>query len=730
MKGTSPVLADTDRDGVRDDVDRAPLGDAFVEVEIDSTYVSGSDAHNTGSVPLPFVAATIQGNTTYTQRLDSRSGTWYTTDYVTLNSYLGHRFVANVPDAGSLVSIVIQMWSYDSRGQNQHTPIIAGSHTEYTGGQGYCVDDTTVTITYSLQAAGQSTAYQLRGCAGSSLHASPLNVTVSTIVPRRVTTDLIVPADYSGIYNVTNASGGLVGRRYVGEPRFVTILLNATTYDPVCHDYCGPPIPMSFLIPRSVFFDTELYRRLNASNPTPPLDKLTFRQNDTSAQANSDSIQEILTGNVTMGDWVSILFLLEDNATNVPVRTALRLTNNLLLYSLPDHAVRFIAYAPPLTAPSTTYTFCTGQCGPPTAKPWWEQVWTGLLIVAAVLSAVILPINAFLFLVRVLVQVGNWLWDNIVGPGIAVVKSAVQAAGEVLNQFVDWIVKSVETLVNAFLNSIVAPLVGSFANLLDAITLIALTVQKPGKGSVMSTEFSAAYEGFVIALASLLLLISTFQLLLLAVDVGLTGLSLTGFGSVVMVAAEIAVTVAFAVAASQLVAAIETVFLERLSLALAFSALVLAIVGTFVAVVSALSELWTESTYSVVRNDFRAVYGELVDQVKIKPVTTLETRRVYSQTAGSGIAILLAVVALFFVSLQIALMASIADNLTRAIAILMLDAIAIVLAVKAVFEAAKLSSITSLSRWSKGLAPLSLGVASAAFAVDLLIYQRLANPSN
>ena len=47
-KGSSPLLADTDRDGVRDDRDLAPLGDAFVEVSIESTYVVGSDAHKPG----------------------------------------------------------------------------------------------------------------------------------------------------------------------------------------------------------------------------------------------------------------------------------------------------------------------------------------------------------------------------------------------------------------------------------------------------------------------------------------------------------------------------------------------------------------------------------------------------------------------------------------------------------------------------------------------------------
>lgn len=326
---TDPTLADTDRDGVRDDVDRVPLGDAFVEMRIESTYVSGSDAHNSGGVPLPFVKASIQANDTYTSRLSSWSGSWITTDYNTLTTYSGHRLSVNVPDDGSQVWIMIAMWSYDSRGYNQHTPIIAGSHTEYLAGVPYCVDDTTVSIPYSLQAPGESTPYPLRGCSGSGLRANPLNVTIATIVPDRVTTDLVLPADYSGVYNVTDASGAIVGRRYVGEPQFVAILLNATTWEPTFHCYCGPPVPMSILVPRSVFFDTELYKRLNASNPPPPLDKLAFRQNSTSASSNSDALQQLLTGNVTMGDWLTILDLLRYNGTNVLVRVALRLTSSM-----------------------------------------------------------------------------------------------------------------------------------------------------------------------------------------------------------------------------------------------------------------------------------------------------------------------------------------------------------------------------------------------------------------
>jgi len=55
---------DTDRDGVRDDKDVAPLGDLFVEVRITSITLIGSDPHNYQGIPQPFVKASILGNDT------------------------------------------------------------------------------------------------------------------------------------------------------------------------------------------------------------------------------------------------------------------------------------------------------------------------------------------------------------------------------------------------------------------------------------------------------------------------------------------------------------------------------------------------------------------------------------------------------------------------------------------------------------------------------------------
>lgn len=49
------------------------------------------------------------------------------------------------------------------------------------------------------------------------------------IMPNRTTPFVLPPTDYGGLYDVVNASSPILSRRYVGEPRFVALVLNITT---------------------------------------------------------------------------------------------------------------------------------------------------------------------------------------------------------------------------------------------------------------------------------------------------------------------------------------------------------------------------------------------------------------------------------------------------------------------------------------------------------------------
>ena len=133
---------------------------------------------------------------------------WWTTPPGTRNTVQGHYLSVDVPDDSTSVNITLQMWSYDSSGHNQHSNIAIAQDCETVGGVLVCYDRYgPVTFQYYLQAPYHSTWYNFSGHDGGSLQALPLTVIVSTIVPYRIGTSLIVPADYSGIYNVTDSQG-------------------------------------------------------------------------------------------------------------------------------------------------------------------------------------------------------------------------------------------------------------------------------------------------------------------------------------------------------------------------------------------------------------------------------------------------------------------------------------------------------------------------------------------
>jgi hypothetical protein len=419
---TDPTRADTDRDGTPDNRDLAPLGDLFVLIKIDSAYVRGQDKHNgaVGYMPEPFAMATLQGNTTYTPTAVSRSAVF------------DHSLAVNVPDDIGSATIDFAMWSFDVGGNNNHAPINISRDLSYGG----CSGLNTYRFTYNIGQVGHNETKRLYGgCwGGSELYADTFNVTVSTIVSARISSYLVIPKDYSGIYNVTDSSGNVVGRRYVGEPRFVAILVNVT--------YSGSALPTLYLVPRSVFFDTQMYQRLSTSNTTSPLDTFSFRQNDTSASSNADDVQQILTGTVYYLDQATLEGLLRRNVSGTwpEAHLLLPLSNDLLLYSLPDHVLNLVGYSPPRTSISVRYTFCSGSCTLTPSASWWEQIWRGLVsvVTAFVTSAIVLAVNAFVQLVKILGQLGSWVADQFAQlPGK--VASAVQAAAKVLNEIMDWI---------------------------------------------------------------------------------------------------------------------------------------------------------------------------------------------------------------------------------------------------------------------------------------------------
>lgn len=446
---TDPTRADTDRDGVPDGRDYAPTGDAFVQVTLNSIVVRGTGASDGDATFHPFGSITVGSETSYSAYGSVAPG---------VPAYLNHQYTVNVDDATPSVSITIRAWDYDtSRDSGSpddvHTALAVAKDTSYGG----CSGVASWTFTYEVGSAPPpftSDGY----CPGadSRLRADPITVTVRTVTPPRVETLLVVPMDYSGVYNVTDAGGNLVSRRYVGEPRFVPILVNVSGV--VSFD------PKVLLVPRTVFFDTQLDHLLATGDVgwLPP--GLAFRQNDTSASSNSDALQEILSGNVSGtyedDEYGYLLSLLENNVTwNLGYRvlriTDASLADALFLYSLPDDALRLVGYGRPTgESNGRTYRFCgTPNCGGPTTPvPLWERIWNGIVSTVGswISSAVVLAVTAFAKLGEILSQVGNWVLDMTSGDPVRIAR-AVQAAQKVFDGLVDAIVRAVNQLVQGAL---------------------------------------------------------------------------------------------------------------------------------------------------------------------------------------------------------------------------------------------------------------------------------------
>jgi len=265
-----------------------------------------------------------------------------------------------------------------------------------------------------------------------------------------------------------DSQGNLQSRPYIGEPRFVAFLLNVTSFVGTDQE--------AILVPRSLFFQSLLYAYLSSGNPPSLVSQLSYMQNATSGSWNADDLQELLVGNVSLNDFLTIVDDLDVNATGATIGRAFvfsindEVAGNPLFYSLPDGVVRLVGYLPPsLTSYSATYTFCTSSCGQPTDKPWWEEVWEGIVTVvtAVVTSAIVIAVTAFQYIGKLLQQVGNWFAQQIANFKAAVA-SAVQAAakvlGQLLNSFFDLFTAPVKAVL-AYLDGWKADIVRAARNL-------------------------------------------------------------------------------------------------------------------------------------------------------------------------------------------------------------------------------------------------------------------------
>lgn len=398
----------------------------------------------------PFAAVKVGNQTTYSASRDVSSGG---------TAYLNIDYYVNVPDDQTNIPITVEVWDYDG---------FQGNGNPDDTHERFAVSGTSLTWTFNHPLA--TTGPQPYSSSGSgSFRAEQVSLTVETLYPYRMRAYMVIPLDYSPIYNVTNATGSLVSRRYVGEPRLVPIVLNVTRVIP----RATLRYQEVFFLPRSVFFDTLLYKRLANQDTSWPLTNLVFRQNLTSASSNSDELPMIISGNVTGYEEDKILWLMKVNATAATHNTLVYaetggsggapFLDTLFMFTLPDGALRLYGYTPFTASSSVGYRFCSSpNCGVnPTPPTIWEQIWNGIVstVTGWIVSAIVIALNAFAKLVEVMAQVGSWLADQF-SQLPAKVASAVKAAGELLNQLVEW----AKALIAGMVAALLSPFYQAFRN--------------------------------------------------------------------------------------------------------------------------------------------------------------------------------------------------------------------------------------------------------------------------
>ena len=352
---------------------------------------------------------------------------------------------------------------------------------------------------------------------------------MTTIVPSRIAASLIVPNDYAGVYNVTDASGGIIGRRYVGEPRFVALTIQGQTSR-------GPGNVSLYLVPRSIYFDTEfadlLERQALSSNFG-----LTFSQNGTTS-ANSDALQTILSTRLLPDGIAALegLFLLK--TTGNTSFQWIRVDAYLPVLGLPDDAIRLAGYRPLSQGLTRNYTWGIDEAAPVTT-PWsiWDMIWNGIVavtdqVLTFIESAIVFVATIVDAIVQAIVQFGSWLSQGV-SQAVQAVASAVQAAAEVLVQVLEALADAILAIIHAALDPLINLVIAAYTAWANEMAQLILSIRSLSvddfvRGLIQLTFFSA----FGLAIFAVIVAFSVAEKITNAMTLGLANLAGIVIGAV------------------------------------------------------------------------------------------------------------------------------------------------------------------------------------------------------
>jgi hypothetical protein len=355
--------------------------------------------------------------------------------------------------------------------------------------------------------------------------------TVGTVRACGVRAYTATPLHYAGVYNVTDASGSIRDRRYVGEGTFYAVIVNLTDTG------YGNGQKETWLVPRSVFFETYLSTRLNKASKmtgtwlSDSANGVQFTQNASDGPGTS-ALAVTLTAHLDYAEYTTMRDWLMTNVSGNVTHTYLRVDwepsvgDYFFLLGLPDAIVQLASYQTLANTPSTTYVF--------DYRPVWQRIWDGTISAALawIASGFVAAVNFMVNLPEMLAQLGAWLWSAIVGAGQAVA-SAVQAAAEAFVQMLDALADAILAVIHAALDPLINLVVAAYTAWANEVAQLILSIQTMSlsdyvRGLIQLTFFST----FALAIFAVIVAFSVAEKITNAMTLGLANLAGIVIGAV------------------------------------------------------------------------------------------------------------------------------------------------------------------------------------------------------
>src|SRR3989441_182318 len=302
-KGTNPLSIDTDGDGVRDNLDIDPLHNLVVRVTVNRIH------HGASPWCTPELVGIVRVNDAYTwvtQHLQAtEDGYWSLGCFANIWSTASFQmsYYADVPDDVSTFTLRMTAWAINPG-----------------GGDDILVDQAQ---SYSLNTGIPSQTFSN----GNSWY----KFDVSTVALSKAKTILITDPQPT----VTSAAGMI---RTASQDRFFVFSLNV--------DSASSPLESgidTILVPRSIFLDTKLKADF-AAGLYAPLSNVPIYGDDLSKAAISDGVAAVIAGALTGSQANDVLNRLLMNASGGWSHSYVDITSQALVANLPYDVVKILPW--------------------------------------------------------------------------------------------------------------------------------------------------------------------------------------------------------------------------------------------------------------------------------------------------------------------------------------------------------------------------------------------------